>query len=77
MDIFIHQRTLDVGLVELWNAKRLVHDNAVGDDGAKIGGSIPSGKATRRGRKHEGASQIAKTGKEAEEVACCPDEVGC
>lgn len=43
LDVFIHQSALNVGLVELRYAKRLVYDDAVGNDGTEIGSGIPSG----------------------------------
>ena len=75
LDVFIHQRTLDVGLVELGDAKGLVDDDTVRDDGAEIGGRVPSRETARSGCKHQRAGEITKPGSETQEVARSPDEV--
>lgn len=42
LDVFIHEGALDIRLIQLRNAKRLVDDDAVRDDGAEVGGGVPS-----------------------------------
>lgn len=41
LHVFVECGALDIGLVELRDAKALVHDDAIADNGAQIGDCIP------------------------------------
>lgn len=42
LDVFVHQRALNVGFIELRNSERFVDDDTVRDDRTEVGCSVPS-----------------------------------